>query len=156
MKYIKNKILILPLAIFFSACSQSALSVFDQDSGYAQHMQYTKVIKSLQEEEVHGVFNITYLNSAEPSKWDNGKENFLIGSYIFEQDPKSYTLTMNQKAPIEIVPLNQDDVLYKTIALKNHWAKYVFVSFDTIQEKTLTLRYTHTHYSPIQTQFIKE
>ena len=46
------------------------------------------------------MFNITYLNSVDTSKWDNDKQNFLIGAYTFDNNESDFKLEMNGKVQI--------------------------------------------------------
>jgi len=156
MKYIKNKILIISLASGILGCSQSATSVFEKDPIYAQNIQYTKVIKSIAKDDVQAIFNITYLNSVESSKWDNEKQNFLIGSYTFNNNPNEFHLSMNDTIPTNITLVKKTDSLYKDIAFKNNWATYKIVSFAAVKDTNLTLQYTHPEYKTISVNFIKE
>jgi len=156
MKYIKNKILIVSLASGILGCSQSATSVFEKDPIYAQNIQYTKVIKSIAKDDVQAIFNITYLNSVESSKWDNEKQNFLIGAYTFNNNPNDFHLSMNDTIPTDTTLVKKTDSLYKDIAFKNNWATYKIVSFTDLKDTNLTLQYTHPKYKTISVNFIKE
>ena len=100
MNNIKNKILILGFTSLLVGCSQSATSVFDRDPIYAQNVQYSKVIKFVDKDTVNAIFNITYLNSVDSSQWDNDKQNFLIGSYTFDNNETSFELDMNEQKQI--------------------------------------------------------
>mgnify|MGYP005988007635 CR=1 FL=1 len=159
MNNIKNKILIFGLTTFLIGCSQSATSVFDKDPIYAQNVQYSKVIKSLDKETVNAIFNITYLNSVNSTKWNNDKQNFLIGSYTFDNKQSDFKLTLNNKEQIRSRDVLKDDPMYENIAFRNTWANYEIVTFDEIDEddnNTLTIQYTHPKFQTISTTFIKE
>lgn len=156
MKNIKNKILIFTLSSIFLGCSQSATSVFNKDPLYAQNIQYSKVLKSIEKENVNAIFNITYLNSVDSSKWDNDKQNFLIGSYTFDNNQTDFKLSMNNMSIINSKPVKKTDKIYKNIAFKNHWATYSIVTFNNTESKTITLQYTHPNYKNISVSFTKE
>lgn len=156
MNSIKNNILILMLSIILLGCSQSATSVFNRDSLYAQNIQYSKVIKVIKKNTVTAIFNITYLNSVDSSKWDNDKQNFLIGTYTIDDNASQYILNMNGLKQLSSKEITKDDQIYKNIAFRNHWAKYKIVTFDDTIEKILTLTYTYSDNKNITTSFIKE
>jgi len=156
MRNIKNKILIFGLSSMLLGCSQSATSVFDTDPIYGQHVQYSKVIKSIERENVNAIFNITYLNSVDTSRWDNNTQNFLIGAYTFDNNESDFYLTMNDKVQISIKEVLKTDPLYKNIAFRNGWAKYYIITFKNDDKKILTIKYTHPKFPPIQTTFEKE
>ena len=157
MNNIKNNILIFGFATLLIGCSQSATSVFDRDPIYAQNVQYSKVIKSVDKETVNAIFNITYLNSVETLKWDNDKQNFLIGTYTFDNNASDFNLTMNDASQISSKEVTKTDPLYENIAFRNGWAKYNIVTFDEVDDnKTLTIKYTHPTFQTIQARFLKE
>jgi hypothetical protein len=156
MRTIKRKILILAIGSLFLGCSQSATSVFKKDPIYAQHIQYTKILKVVSQNNVDAIFNITYLNSVEPSNWDNDKQNFLIGEYYSDENNKDYRLTMNNEDVLFSKDIDKNSKLYKNIALKNRWATYSIVTFNDIDDKTLTLTYTNPADKNSSISFIKE
>ena len=157
MKNIKNKILILTLGTLFMGCSQSATSVFDRDPIYAQNVQYSKVIKSVDKETVNAIFNITYLNSVDSSKWDNDKQNFLIGTYTFDNKASDFNLTMNDSTQISSKEVSKTDPLYENIAFRNSWAEYNIVTFNEVDDnKTITIKYTHPTFNTIDAKFLRE
>lgn len=157
MNNIKNNILIFGFTIAFIGCSQSATSVFDKDPIYAQNVQYSKVIKSIEKDTVNAIFNITYLNSVDTSKWDNDKQNFLIGTYTFDNNATSFKLDMNGFTQISSREVTKTDPLYENIAFRNGWANYNIVTFNNIDDnKTLTIKYTHPKFNTISTSFPKE
>lgn len=152
MKYIQLKIKFLVLStslILFTGCSQSAFKHFDKKEEFVQNAQYTKVVKVVEENVVKAIANITYLNGADSKTWDNGKQNFIIGLYIIDENKKCCTLdlTISKKKNIQldktkieyeektISSLNQkailkSDSLYENIPFRNNWADYKLVSFD--------------------------
>jgi len=157
MNNIKNNILIFGFTTLLIGCSQSATSVFDRDPIYGQNIQYSKVIKSIEKETVNAIFNITYLNSVDNAKWNNDKQNFLIGSYLFDNNATNFKLFMNDTEQISSKNVKKDDPIYKNIAFRNSWATYSIVTFNDIDDnKTLTIKYTHPKFKTISTTFTKE
>jgi len=158
MKSIKKNIFIFNLIILLisliTGCSQSATSVFDRDPIYAQNLQYTKVGKIIVEDDVKALVNITYLNSVESEKYNNGKQNFIVGTYITDKTDEKYTLTMNGKSYIKIEDIKKSDKIYENIALRNHWATYSIMTFhDT---SNITLLYSDTKGNNTTLSFVKE
>ena len=157
MNNIKNKIFIFGLTSILLGCSQSATSVFSKDPIYAQNIQYSKIIKSVENENINAIFNITYLNSVDKSIWNNDKQNFLIGTYFFDSNETNFQLYLNDKKQVSTKKVSKNDPLYKNIAFRNSWANYNIVSFEDIENiKNLTITYTHPKYKTISTSFLKE
>ncbi len=156
MNNIKNKILILGFTTLLAGCSQSATSVFDRDPIYAQNVQYSKVIKSINKDTVNAIFNITYLNSVDSSQWNNDNQNFLIGTYTFDNNASDFNLTMNNSAQISSKEVSKTDPLYENIAFRNNWANYNIVTFNDDDNKSLTIKYTHPKFQAISATFVKE
>ena len=141
MRNNKLKLLIFWAFIAFQGCSQSATSVFNQDPIYAQNIQYTKIAKILENEEVKAIFNLTYLNSVDSSKWDNGKQNFIMGAYYSDDNRSNYKIMMNDQNISKTTIIDKESKLYKNIAFKNNWATYKIIIFDDTEEKTLNLKF---------------
>jgi len=156
MNYIKKNILILGFTATFIGCSQSATSVFNKDASYGQNIQYSKILKSIEKDDVNAIFNLTYLNSSDSNKWDNGKQNFLIGTYVFDTIDNDFELTMNGQKQISSQEISKENPLYKDIAFRNSWAKYNIVTFNNDNNSTLTIQYTHPKLNTISETFIKE
>jgi len=156
MNNIKKNILIVGLTSLFIGCSQSATSVLNKDPIYAQNIKYSKVIKSIEGETVNALFNITYLNSTNPKEWNNKKQNFLIGSYVFDNKESDFELSLNDKKNISSISVTKKNPMYKNIALRNDWAKYKIVTFNDDQNSTLTIKYTHPTFKTVSTTFTKE
>ncbi|MGB5867988.1 MAG: hypothetical protein WBG69_08980 [Arcobacteraceae bacterium] len=156
MKNIKNKILIFGLSSMILGCSQSATSVFEKNPIYGQNIQYSKVIKVVEKENVNAIFNITYLNSVDSWKWNDDQQHFLIGTYTIDNNASQYKLTMNDMEPISKKEVTKENELFKNIAFRNHWGKYNIVSFEDSDEKNLTLVYKYGVDNNISTTFIKE
>ncbi|MDC0933168.1 hypothetical protein OAR97_04905 [Arcobacteraceae bacterium] len=156
MNNIKKNILIFGFTSVLIGCSQSATSVFEKDAIYAQNVQYSKVIKSVEKETINGLFNITYLNSTDKEQWNNNNQNFLVGTYVFDNNEDDFKIYLNDKKAISSQIIKKDNPLYKNIAFRNDWAKYKIISFSNVQNKTLTIKYTHPTFNTISTTFTKE
>ncbi len=152
MKNIKLKIQFIIISwcvVVFTGCSQSATKYFDKKPEFMQNVQYTKVIKIVDKDTVKAIVDITYLNSSNPEKWDNGRQNFIIGKYFVNGDKKccKLDLTILQKnevqldtsnieyiekivTPIEEKFISKSDPIYENIPLRNNWAEYKLVSYD--------------------------
>ena len=159
MKSIKKNIAILSLttlALSFTACNQSATSVLNKEPIFGQNLQYTKVGKIVIDKEVQALINITYLNSVDSKAWDNDKQNFLIGTYIAENNDTTYSLTMNGNKEIGTSKVPQNDPIFQNIALKNNWASYQITTFDDVEETKLELVFKDTLDNNATISFIKE
>ena len=159
MKSIKKNIAILSLttlALSFTACNQSATSVLNKEPIFGQNLQYTKVGKIVIDREVQALINITYLNSVDSKAWDNDKQNFLIGTYIAENNDTTYSLTMNGNKEIATSKVPQNDPIFQNIALKNNWASYQITTFDDVEETKLELVFKDTLDNNATISFIKE
>ena len=144
------------LAILFSGCSRTATMDFKKDPIYAQNLQYTKVAKIIKNNEVEFLANVTYLNSVDSSKWNNGKQNFLVGTYRTNKNDDKYTVTMNNKLPVLIEDIDKDDDMYENIALVNKWAEYKVLSFNDVNGTNVVLTYTSSQDNNVSLFFIKE
>ena len=162
MKSTKKNIMILSvvgfasLSILFSGCSRTATTGFEKDPIYAQNLQYTKVGKIIKDKEVEFLANVTYLNSVDSSKWNNGRQNFLVGTYVTNKNNAIYSSTVNEELPILIEDIGKDDKMYKHIALINKWADYKILSFNDTNNTNVVLTYTSSQDNNVSVSFIKE
>ena len=147
---------VVGLSILFSGCSKTATAGFGKNLIYAQNLQYTKVGKIIQNNEVEFLANITYLNSADSSKWNNGKQNFLVGTYITNQQNITYKATLNEQLPVSTQDVKKDSKMYKNIALLNRWADYKIISFNDINGTNINLTYSSSQENTTSLSFIKE
>ena len=162
----KISLIIFIILIFFSGCSnKGAFKYFKSDPLYEKSLEYTKVGQIISDFETKAIINATYLNSADPKKWDNNYQNFLIGIYIFDDsdDEKkqfihnpNYKLSLNKKAPYKIKELKKTSYLYGHIPLFNSHAKYYIISFKKDENSTLNLTYENKYYGKTQLQFSAE
>jgi len=151
----KNLIfLVLILSLFISGCtSYSITKYFDKDEFYNKAIQYTRKSDITKENNIVAMMNVTYLNSVSKD-FQNGDQNFIVGIYIVDDEKEqglkhpTYTLLLNDKEPITIQELKDNDAIKNNVPLKNHWAKYYFVSFEKEKEEffeeeehTLTVSY---------------
>lgn len=159
MKSIKKYIIILSLTTFalsFIGCNQSATSVLNKEPIFGQNLQYTKVGKIVVDKDVQALINITYLNSVDSKVWDNGKQNFLVGTYIAENTKTTYTLTMNGNEEVSTSKVPKNDKIFENIALKNNWASYQITTFDDVEEKQLDLVFKDSLEHNTTISFTKE
>ncbi|MEA3553284.1 MAG: hypothetical protein U9R39_02645 [Campylobacterota bacterium] len=162
MKSTKKNIMILSvvgfasLSILFSGCSRTATTGFQKDPIYAQNLQYTKVGKIVKNNEVEFLVNVTYLNSADSSKWNNDRQNFLVGTYITNKDDTTYEATVDNLEPLLIEDIDKDDNMYQHIALLNKWADYKILSFSDNNTTNVVLRYSSSNDNNVSLSFIKE
>ena len=154
-QYLKTTTLALCI-LGFSGCNQSATSVLDKEPIFGQNLQYTKVGKIIKNDDVEALVNITYLNSVSSKQWNNGKQNFLVGIYIANQDATTYSLTMNGKEEILKSEPPTENEIFTNIALKNNWAIYEIRTYEDVEEKQLQLVFKDTHDHNTTITFTKE
>ncbi len=153
----KQRIYLLCILISFTACNQSATSVFKKDPIYAQNIQYTKILKVIDKDKrVDVVVNITYLNSTNNKKYNDGKQNFLVGIYSDIDNANEYTLSLNNTKSISISKIDKSHYLYKNIAFRNNWATYYIYTFNDIKNNNLVLTYNNSKVGFDTVAFEKE
>ena len=153
----KKTLLLLPFISFFIGCNQSATSVFKKDPIYGQNVQYTKILKVINKKNnVEAIANITYLNSVNNSKYNNGKQNFLVGIYTDENNSTNYTLTLNNAKYIDTKEITKQNPIYKNIAFRNNWANYFIYTFENTKQKSLELKYSNSKVGFSSVSFVKE
>jgi hypothetical protein len=138
----------------FNGC-QNNLKIFDNSSIYKKGLMHTKVKSLVYEKETKAIINITYLNATDTKKYNNNFQNFLVGVYITNGN-KNFTITMNGKNYIQTKTIDKNTQQYKQIPLKNQWAKYYILSFETSNEKILKIQYQQENLQKITLQFQKE
>jgi len=159
MKIIKKNLAILSLmavTLLFTACNQSATSILNKEPIFGQNLQYTKVGKIIINKEVQALINITYLNSVDSKTWDNGKQNFLVGTYIAQNNGNRYNLTMNGNQKIAISKVPQNNPIFDNIALKNNWANYQITTFNDVKDTKLKLLFKDSLENNTTIIFTKE
>jgi len=125
--------------ILFTGC-QTQKNLTKSQLLYKRGLQHTKVTK-INNNQTTTIINVTYLNPIK-SRWDNKYYNFIIGIKTAKQNILDNTkLTLNQTKPKIIKSIDAKDKLYKTIPLKNPWAKYYLVSFEKNDNSSLVLQY---------------
>lgn len=155
-KKIQFSLLSITTAILFTACNQSATSVLKKDPIYAQNLQYTKIGKIIENKEVKALVNITYLNSVEPKKYNNGKQNFLVGTYATNDFNAGYTLKMNGQVVENIQEVDIKSDMYKNIAFRNSWSKYQILTYTDTKDSTINLLYSDMNNNGATVSFEKE
>ena len=166
MKQLFILTIIILYSILFSGC-QNAMSVFKKtDPIYEIGLQYTKSKSIVYKNETKAIINITYLNSMDKDKWDDGNENFLVGIYISEDNEientkfinnSRYKLTMNDDKYINIKILSKNDKFYNDIPLKNPWARYYIIGFKhNNKSEILKLQYKNPIFGKVVMPFEKE
>ena len=140
------------------------MSVFNnKNSYYERGLQNTKVKSIMYKNTTKAIINITYLNTVYNKQWNNENQNFLVGIYISTNNDnekilknKEYKITLDGKIYTQSKLITKDDTLYKNIPLKNPWATYYVLSFDTNKTKTINFEYTHSKFGKVILPFAKE
>lgn len=146
------------LLLFLTGCGQKNSTFSNKEPIYFQHLKYTKVSKILEDEDVKTVVKVTYLNSADPDKYDNEKQNFIISVYYTnEKDIVNYSFHLNEQQPLSIREIKQNDPIYKNIAMRNDWAEYYLFTFEDIEERgSFLLVFKDRHEETLNFSFKKE
>jgi len=163
MRLIKNKFSIISifLVLIFSGCNKK-LYVISQDSLFDRGLEYTKISNIIYQNDTKALINATYLNPTNPSKYDNGKEVFLLGIYYSVGDSANlnnglnntdYILSLNKKTNYTKEVLDESDELFKAIPVQNPYAKYYIVEFDNDKTATLNLSLSHKKFGTSSSVF---
>lgn len=138
---IKNLIIGMSILVFLSGCAKKE-SVFVTDNKiYSVALQHTKksdIVKSL---EPKLIFIGTYLNYVDKS-YDDENHNFLVSVYL--SDPKAIQENYNYVVfdgcnALELHPLDENEMIYNNIPLKNHWAKYYRIKIPKNSQENISL-----------------
>jgi hypothetical protein len=138
----KNIIASLVSILWLSGCYQSAYDVFEDKSVHYEGLEYTQVAKILKHKEVRSVINVTYLNGAQPSYWDNEYENFMVGVFHSDGNHTTPIVLLNGRLAKSQNLVKKASALFKEIPFKNRFATYYHFSFDKKDgEGSLRLNY---------------
>jgi hypothetical protein len=156
MKKILN-ILLLSTIVLFVGCSNKQNQKLNQNIRYEQNLLYTRVGKIIENQNITITLNVTYLNSANRSKYNDGYQNFLIS--LYSQDDIKFDkekLKMNNRKAFLIEKVDTNSTLYKNIAIKNNWSDYYLVKFYNTKKQFLILDYIDNPDNILKLKFIKE
>ena len=82
-----------------------------------------------------------YLNPVDPDLYVN-QEFFFVALYDRQgKTLEEYNVTLNGKAPVGLVPLDENCSLRKLMPLDNPWNGYYELVFKKSKEENLTLRF---------------
>jgi len=143
----KKKIFLFNIAISFLliGCTIKEVPTFDIKNEYAQNLQYTKIKKISKNNKILAIISITYLNSVDSKRWNDGFQNILISVYknnsLDNQD--ILKVTMNNNKLTSYKKLEKEDELYEDIAIKNRWSEYYILSYIDTKEDLLSFKYNY-------------
>ena len=135
------KKIFLPIFLIFvlnSCTSYRALKHFNKDISYTQAVLYSKKADIVYKDVVKTIFYATFMNKVH-EKYDDKYYNFVIGINSEEETLSDYALSLNNISYEKIKDIDQDSEIYKSISLKNAWAKYYYVSFKKDKDITSIL-----------------
>jgi hypothetical protein len=138
---IKNLIIVVGILAVLSGCTKKESVFVTENNIYSVALQHTKksdIVKSL---ETKLIFIGTYLNYVDAS-YDDENHNFLVSVYLADpnESQNSYDYTIFDVCnALELLPLEEDEMIYNNIPLKNHWAKYYRIKIPKNNQETITL-----------------
>lgn len=130
---------LLSTSLIFVACTpkNSAFRFFDKSTQETRAVKYTKKTDIVKNKEVDVIFMATHLNMVDAKLDNTKKEQFLVFTYFAKDDSQDiekngYTLFLNQKEPVLLEKVENNDEKYKDYMLKNHWGSYYLVEFQNL------------------------
>ncbi|MFA7084168.1 MAG: hypothetical protein WC141_06485 [Arcobacteraceae bacterium] len=133
----------LLFSMILVACAPNrALKHFEKEELYAKALQYTNKCDIVYDDQVKVLFTATYLNSVD-AKWNNDKENFIVGVYVVEtkhdNEPfynnEEFQLKLDETSYVSFEPLNKEHEMFNNLPLHNSWASYFVISFKPLDEE---------------------
>lgn len=151
------------LFILFTGCGpkNSALNYFQEDPLSANAIQYTKKRDLNYQNETKAILFTTYLNKIDKKYQTDKLNSFIVGIHLVNEDnhdliKNGYKLFLNNKKYTNIIKLDNDSNLVKSIPLKNSWADYYLVHFKKEKNvKSLNFKLTHSTFGQILLDFQK-
>ncbi|MCK9336658.1 MAG: hypothetical protein M0P43_02380 [Arcobacteraceae bacterium] len=138
---IRNLIMSIGVLIFISGCAKKESVFITENKIYSVALQHTKksdIVKSLQ---TKLIFIGTYLNYVDKS-YDDENHNFLVSVYIPDQNSTQksddYVIFYGCET-VELLPLEETEMIYNNIPLKNHWAKYYRIKIPKDNQEFIKL-----------------
>lgn len=162
-----NKIYLLSsllLIVGFSGCGPktSAYNYFQKDPISANSIQYTKKRDLNYQNETKAMFFSTYLNNINEKYRSDKLNSFVVGVHLVNNDnnheleKNGYEITLNDKKANNIVKLDTNSNLVKSIPLKNSWANYYLVHFTNEEDiKELALKFSHSKFGQVSVEYLK-
>ncbi|MEA3316068.1 MAG: hypothetical protein U9Q30_09450 [Campylobacterota bacterium] len=136
-------------------CTQEKVPTFNIKDNYAQNLQYTKVKKVIIDNKVSEIIAITYLNSVDNKKWNDGFQNILISIYNdkLEINKNLLNITMNNNKLTSYKKVEKSNKIYENIAIKNRWSEYYILSYIDIKDAILSFKYNYNETQYIDINF---
>ncbi len=158
-----KKFYLFVFIFIFVGCGKTTtvLNNFPHTIEQARAIEFTKKSNILYENRVNTMFFASYLNKIDEKYVSNTLDSFIIGFFRVNQEnheisKNGYTLTLNGLKPSYILELDPKSDLVKAISLKNPWAKYYLVKFDSKSEiKKLKLKLSHSLFGMTEIDFKK-
>lgn len=125
------------ISLLFISCTSknSAFRYFEKDDIQAKAIQNTKKIDIVKNNQTELIFWATYINNIDKKKYDLNKETFLVSVYFADSQTQdlfenSYDLSLNSQKSLSIKKIDNNDINYSNLMLKNNWGNYYLVEFE--------------------------
>ncbi len=139
MKQLSVLLLIMLMLAVGGCAEKDAFSKFkfvkDEELAF-DNVMFAKVKKA---DKVYAVAAAVYLNEVYPKRYN--EENFYL--IVFAKNKKllnNFSLTLNEKKPLAITKLPQQNEFSHLLHIQNHWSNYYLAKFPLQHPGKLTLR----------------
>jgi len=144
----KSFYIVLTFAIIFTACAdKNAFDKFNmlkEQELSATSLQSSKIKRA---NNIEGTISALYLNAVYPKRYNNN-EYFYV--YIFQKDKKEMfnpnkldeiklTLRLNDKLPIKVKELSNDNQFSHLTSVRSEWQRYFLIAFQKEESNNLSL-----------------
>ena len=149
------------ILLVFTACnSTTALNHFKKDPQSANAIQYTKKADLIYNKEINALIIGTYLNNISEEYELDKIDSFLVGIHLVNKDEhdylkNDYTITSNEKSPISRKKIDGKSKLVSTIPLKNSWANYYLIEFESSESQNINIVFSHPTFGKTVLNFQK-
>ncbi len=158
-----KKFYLFVFIFIFVGCNKTTtvLNNFSHTVEQAKAIEFTKKSNILYENRVNTMFFASYLNKIDEKYVSDNLDSFIIGFFRVNKEnheisKNGYILTLNGLKPSSMLELDSKSDLIKAISLRNPWAKYYLVKFDSKSEiRKLKLKLSHPLFGKTEIDFKK-
>jgi len=124
----KHFIIIIPIILLFSACSdKTAFSKFNMSKKQELSANSIQSSRIMLNNNILGVVSVLYLNDIYPKIY-NKNEYFYI--YYYLKNPQKVDFILNNKKAIKIIKLKPLNQFSKLVSSSNKWNQHYLVEFS--------------------------
>lgn len=149
------------ILILFTACTtKSALNHFEKDPNSANAIQYTKKADLIYKNEINSMIFVTYLNNINKEYKSSKVSSFIVGIHLVNKDEhdfikNDYSISLNNKKPLNINSIDKKSELVSFIPLKNNWANYYLIQFEDDGSQNMNISLSNPIFGKTQVSFQK-